>query len=276
MLLSRTRIPSYKQGYALSPSMSIAPELWPYGGAWIPNLGSTGLTLFDVTRKNNGTLRDIDPDTDWFLSDGITVLDFDGVAAVVDLGTDIAAGNSLLSGFTVTTKLNWPSIASGYMVSRRDGNQPAWGYWIDQTNDLVRVIGGSTNTIHDSTATVPIGVPTVITCTWVDTTASIYIDGQFDSSGDITAIPTKPTIPVAIGTRWQSHPTTSFEINAKFHAVMIHNRVLSLREIKILHNDILLPLRLKPQVISLGTTEAPEGLFIPIAMHHYKQLMGAN
>jgi len=79
-LLQRSR-PSFKQGFARSAGESAAPNLWKgLRAAWVPALGPTGGTLFDVSgNKNSGVLTDMDPATDWITENDNHVLDMDGL-----------------------------------------------------------------------------------------------------------------------------------------------------------------------------------------------------
>ena len=65
--LRRLTEPSFKAGYAQSPSESAHPNLWDgLAGAWMPSLGVTGDTLRDVSgNRNDGTLTNMDAASDW-------------------------------------------------------------------------------------------------------------------------------------------------------------------------------------------------------------------
>jgi hypothetical protein len=81
--------PSYKSGFARSAAESAYPGLWKgMAGAWVPALGNTGDTLHDVTGRNHGTLTNMDPGTDWVLSEHGPVLDFDGSNDAVVCGSE--------------------------------------------------------------------------------------------------------------------------------------------------------------------------------------------
>ena len=66
---------------------SAYPGLWSgVVGYWAPCRGPTGLRLHDVSRGSNwGTLTNMDAATDWVVSDGRYVLDFDGANDVVSM-----------------------------------------------------------------------------------------------------------------------------------------------------------------------------------------------
>ena len=78
---------------------SAYPELWDgVVGAWCPSLGPTGLRLHDHSRRNNwGTLTNMDPPTDWVVSDGQYALDFDGTNDYVDCRPIHLAGDFSIS-----------------------------------------------------------------------------------------------------------------------------------------------------------------------------------
>ena len=73
--------PSFSSGFARSAGESAHTGLWKgLVGAWVPALGPTGETLRDVSgHHNHGTLdADMDPATDWVMTEHGAVLDFDG------------------------------------------------------------------------------------------------------------------------------------------------------------------------------------------------------
>jgi len=88
MILAETRKPSWKTGFARNASVSAYPRLWKgLIGAWSPNLGPTGLTLFDQSiNKNNGTLTNMDAVTDWIVDERGYALDFDGTNDYINVG----------------------------------------------------------------------------------------------------------------------------------------------------------------------------------------------
>ncbi len=67
MTRARLHTPNWRQGFARHRHQSAYPDLWDgLLGAWLPALGPTGWTLFDVGgRGQHGILTSMDPATDW-------------------------------------------------------------------------------------------------------------------------------------------------------------------------------------------------------------------
>ena len=59
--------PSWQRGFARSAGEALHPGLWKgLIGAWLPALGPSGLTLFDISPyRNHGAFTSLDS-TDWF------------------------------------------------------------------------------------------------------------------------------------------------------------------------------------------------------------------
>lgn len=88
--------PSIAQGYARDRTDNCAfPNWWDnLVGSWVPALGPTGLTLFDVTRfRNDGALTNMLPASDWVVSDNPRMpgyaLDYDASDDEVQAGAAI-------------------------------------------------------------------------------------------------------------------------------------------------------------------------------------------
>jgi hypothetical protein len=127
---------------------SAYPELWDgVVGAWCPSLGPTGLRLHDHSRRSNwGTMTNMDPPTDWVLSDGQYALDFDGVNDYVS----IENRQAFLSGAQLTAsawvKRNTASVYaelvnkfSGTSAPSEDGFLVRW----DNNNKLLFTVANS-------------------------------------------------------------------------------------------------------------------------------------
>ena len=82
--------PSFSTGYAKNASESANPNLWKgLVGAWMPSFGVTGNTLKDVSGNGNeGTLTNMNPDTDWLATSKGLALDFDNSVHKVSYQTN--------------------------------------------------------------------------------------------------------------------------------------------------------------------------------------------
>ena len=116
--------PSYKQGFARSAGQARYPGLRKgLAGLWLPSLGPSGSTLWDWSgRHNRGTLIDMDPGTDWVMTDKGWALDFDG-------GNDYINVPDSPSVDIVTAPLSifawvYPRVNSnsGYIISKNLGS----------------------------------------------------------------------------------------------------------------------------------------------------------
>ncbi len=122
--------PSYKQGYARSASESANPGLWKgLQGLWHPGLGPTGLTLRDVSgRRNHGTFTNMDPATDWVMTEKGYVLDYGAaINERVDLGTTTFVSKS--SPWSVAALVwldSYPNAFPGIVRFKVDDNAQNW------------------------------------------------------------------------------------------------------------------------------------------------------
>lgn len=107
---ARSVNPSWKQGFARNAAQSAYPNRWKgLGGAWVPALGVTGGTLFDVSgRKNHGTLTD-------------------GPTWVATEKGWATAFNSSLNRITMPSSLPITYPQTLTMLMRRDGAIPSNG-----------------------------------------------------------------------------------------------------------------------------------------------------
>lgn len=124
-----------QSGFARNKSEARYPHLWNgLVGAWSPHLNPRGGTkLWDLSgRQNHGTLTNMDPATDWVMSDGYGALDFDGSTNLVKVGSVVQ--------FPLTVCLFMRSTVDpvGFydaMFEQTEGDTYA-GWWIAKsTND---------------------------------------------------------------------------------------------------------------------------------------------
>ncbi len=101
--------PSYRAGFYAPQRGGRAkyPQLWRgCVGAWCPSLGQTGLVLRDQSLcGSHGTLTNMDPATDWIVSQGQQVLDFDG-------SNDTVVTPLTVGGFDAITFMVWCQTAA--------------------------------------------------------------------------------------------------------------------------------------------------------------------
>jgi len=151
---------------------------------WIPSRDTAGngtTTLTDLVGSNNGTLTDMDPATDWVVSDGRTALDFDG-------SNDHVSASSI--PITVSTPFSisaWiKTSTTGAIIS--DWNiGPAGGWMIDVRGGFSRIQFGLYGT-DGSTSRRAMGGTVVTNNAWRHIVATydgsqsangikIYVDG---------------------------------------------------------------------------------------------------
>jgi len=182
-------IPSFENGYAPRDGEPLYPNLFKgLIGAWCPSLGITGGTLRDLSgRGNHGTLTNMDPSTDWVVSDGQYALDFDGSNDSITAGTTGFIG---LSQVTIATWVRLTSTADEMLFNARPTNSILnFFVFVNQIN----LRGGSATSIT-------VAAPTGITNNWRHLAATIkgtegviYYDGVSIASGTVAAIGSAPT-----------------------------------------------------------------------------------
>ena len=110
--------PSYAQGFARNRAEAANPNLWDgLVGLWQPTLGPTGLTLFDQSGyRRNGTLTNMELDTDWMMTPEGWVLDFGGTDehVVLDSTLTFTVPYSLMVWFrSLDAGLGYQSLIGG-------------------------------------------------------------------------------------------------------------------------------------------------------------------
>lgn len=105
----------FNRNFARSAGQSRFPGLWRgLVGAWVPRLGPTGLILHDISPyKNHGTLTSMDPGTDWIVSEGRLVLDFDGTNDEIIIADHNALGFGI-GNFSVSVWVKLPFSGASY------------------------------------------------------------------------------------------------------------------------------------------------------------------
>jgi hypothetical protein len=130
--------PSYSQGYARNAGESIAPGLWDgLVGAWVPFLGPTGFTLYDIGYlKNHGTLTNMET-SDWIICDRNYAISLGGTDEFVSLGTGFA--NFLKTdSFSIYILLKSSTDATMAFFSNWDvGSSGGWHLFSNVTTGVI-------------------------------------------------------------------------------------------------------------------------------------------
>lgn len=242
MISAPPQNPSYGQGFARRGESAKA-NLW-HGliGAWHPPLGPTGLTLFDQSGYgNHGALLNMDPGTDWVMTEKGWALDFDGGNDMICLGAAarVTAAHAIcvLLKPSSWTHATYPGVFGGHSL----GSTGGVALTRVSSNLYYNVYDGDTRrSPYIPHADVPVGEWTMLVCQWDGTSGAnalqIYIDGQLG----VAAWGTGLTIPLD----WTSAPS-GFRIansnrdnfQGQIALFAIWSRVLAPAEIMELHND---------------------------------------
>ena len=239
MVRARLHTPSWRQGFARYQCRSAYPGLWDgLVGAWLPALGPTGLTLYDIGgRGNHGTLINMAPAADWVTTgrQGLPhALDFDGVGAFANLGTNVIRGLERFSFcFWYNPAVNpQPAAFAGILHTHYNDfritacvDDPRALYF--RSSDDLGIPNFST------TADVfPLNEWSLVSGTWDGLNYVWYVNGNRDTAttgtpgGTVTS-----TLPLLMGLYGTSH------FQGKLSNLSIHNRVLAPNEIQTLYRD---------------------------------------
>ncbi len=266
-------IPSYKQGFARNAAESANPNLWKgLVGLWAPSLGPTEkLRDWSPGKKNNGTLTNMDPATDWVVSEMGWALDFNGATervrreqavvtgypftlwALAKVTNDTAGHSAIFVGWSEGT-VNYASLALRGDV----GGDPVRAF-VHQHGGIAAVadttIGYSANQWH------------TVAGTFTATEVAAYIDGRGKGT-DVTNIPT-PALwnRTEIGNLGDITPV--LPLVGQVALAVVWDRVLTLSELQHLYRDphALTRLRSQPNVVPAAAAASPTS-------HLYGPLVG--
>lgn len=190
-------VPSYAGGFARNRAEAKYPELWRgLVGAWLPFLGLTGSTLRDISGyHNHGTLTNMDPPTDWIISEMGPALAFDGENDYVDCG-DVEVAEDQVFTFLALLR-STEEAADQWVISR--GNTLSDTPIIGLTKEnlklrcYLRSDDGSSSDIEGNTTIVD-SAWHLVAATCDGSLVRIYVDGKEDgsvaASGSVTTLNT--------------------------------------------------------------------------------------
>jgi len=249
-------LPSYTQGFARSAAEAANPGLWTgLVGLWVPSLGPTGLTLFDQSGyRDDGTLTNMEPATDWAISSMGSVLELDGANEYVSVPSALSQWSGQVH--TVSAWVRCDAYdANGFVFFGTNTGDNV--YWQVQNDTSVWI------------AAQPLVVPETHFAdgkwhllSWVSKGASgieFFRDGTLlASSGDVSTSVPSGSKNFAIGD-WIGNLAATWTLNGAVGPLAVHNRILTTDEIQPLYRDphaIVRPM----QYIPLVPSGAPAGI----------------
>ncbi len=284
--------PSYAEGFATSAGESAHPELWKgLVGAWVPPLGVTGGTLFDVSGyKNHGTLTNMEPATDWMAGEKGWTLDYDGVdESVITSNATGVLDFERTDPFSISSWHRTVDAAITLPLSlwakfEEGGGNP--GYYMQlrgpDAGDPYQVSLRGITSGHFATTNFPRSSDTewhhlLMTYDGSSVAAGLKLyEDAIDLAptvlDDTLASSMSNSVPFQIGKRESVSFPGPYE--GQIGPVYVWNRELTANHALRLFVDTLAPFVLARRPLVGGP--AASGLIIPIAMHHYPQLQGAN
>ena len=264
MISAPPQIPSYAQGFAPRDGPPANLNLWTgLQGLWVPALGPTGVTLFDQSPfKRDGTLTNMDPATAWVATE---------MAWACELA---AAGNQYLSAPVETTypfTLVLSAETSIYPDDRAlfglfDPGVNAWRLFTRGVNSFRLQTWDDGGVANAEFACTTVGYVQFALVGASSTDVRLYINTAEVVSYAPGRTPTVNQLRIGYNIQDQA-----LECSVLQYA--LYNRALSVSEIQELYARPYALSRLRQRVYPAAG--AASGLSIPIAMHHYMQMMGA-
>ncbi len=264
--------PSFAHGFARNASESKTPHLWRGKvGHWVPNLGITGNTLFDISGNgNHGTLNGSMTLDDWVVGRNGYALDLDGINDWINIGNGASIKpDSITAAFWIFNLADIEIVIGG--------SQAPWGYEIAVVSNVIRMALDTTDQtlqfVSGSTAIANNWHHAAITYNSGNGNNAIYVDGV-DEGVSIAALSGALEYDAAddsiIGNRPQS---LDFPFTGKIDDIRIYNRALIPSEIMELYQNPFADLELRRPII--GKAPVVAGTTIPIFHHHYQHLRSA-
>ncbi len=266
--------PSRQSGFAPRDGAPLYPSVADMFGGWVPALGATGKTLFDVTRKNNGTflsavrpvwgVDSIGQGGRTLLWDGDTVVSGISLGDIADFRFEVAKTWSCICSFSCLDLgtddrafiRKYGVTTERPMVWRADNSTPAPIQVFREDGEIV-------------TSTFEIIINTwYTTCLTNDGTGAsggivlrVYDERGLllsEDSGTLTADSATLTAPLII---WGDDDDKD-EFNGNVGPMYFYNRVLAGAEQDLIARDNLAPVRLAQPAVFLPTAAGPATLSV--------------
>lgn len=254
-MISNLTKPSYSQGFARRGETAY-PNLWRgLVGAWIPSLGPTGNTLFDVSGfRNHGTLTNMEPATDWVIGGNSRLpgyaLNFDGTNEHVNVGDVAILDGAIQAAFSFWFKKTGDGDPNNRFISKDNAyelsvREASVNSYTVRINNVGLTFSG----------TAPVdNVWTHIVMMYHDSVTNgskLYINGAFESAGTLSrgGIDNTATS-LSFGGRGVSH-----SYNGQIDNIFIYNRGLIPTEIKFLYENPMAPFQLRQRVFKSPVVE---------------------
>ena len=136
---------------------SEAPNLWQGLIADWPFLQGGGSTLYDIAGSNHGTLTNMDPATDWVMTEKGWALDFKDttgqyvdVVGSADANSPSLSAPSVTNSFTIAARINFHDLATRGAIGKHLSSANGYAIWVN-SNDIRIVAGNASNEIYVNT-----------------------------------------------------------------------------------------------------------------------------
>ncbi|MBU0599088.1 LamG domain-containing protein, partial [Patescibacteria group bacterium] len=214
-------------------------------GLWVPTLGATGNTLFDVSGFDHGTLTNMATATAWVPSSMGTVLSLDGTNEYIDCGQGASFEKPVTSdAVTLSMWANLPDISSSNRGAFGKHNSSSYGYalWINGGN--IRFVAGDgdaevyDNVVQALASHVAVDEWHCYSATYGHPYAKLYIDGVLVDShtcASNTGIASVAVweLPFKIG----AEDYVDYCLQGYFGPAVVSDRAFTPAEIRRLHED---------------------------------------
>lgn len=284
------------QDFARERSESEYPELWDgLEGFWCPGLGPTGTKLINVglqlKDRQMASFVNLDagawtfmPELGWhgleFYNNATDGAVDAGIGHIDDSRNEITLGGFIRRDATPGGVADWRLMARAFSTSGATHR-----YMLGGATDGVRIrtrflISGSVITDVGVGTGIPNGEPFMLSASYDGANVRHYVNGlvheTFAHAGTLQPNDDAESAVLLLGANPSSGGTYG-TMDCTAFTFWIYSRKLSDQEQMLLSAIPAAPLVPRPVMVSAFVPGAPPpGLDIPIAMHHYKQLMGAN